>query len=116
MPTPSTIAITAATSDVLTMKKTSAAAMIAGRSPGAKWNSPARGTSLSSISTRPAATTEMAYCARLNAILWAGLRRSTSATRLASRRPASAVSTPPAISSATANVVDVVVSPSAPRV
>jgi hypothetical protein len=64
----------------------------------------------------PAASTAIAYCAMLNAILCAGLRRITSATRFATSSPTSAASAPPAISSANANVVDVVVSPSEPRV
>ena len=116
MLTPSTSASTAATSDVLTMKKTAAAARIAGRSSGAKWNWPSRGTSVSRPSTRAAASTAIEYCAMLNAILCAGLRRIRSAMRLASSSPASATSAPPAISIANANVVDVVVSPSEPRV
>ena len=93
-----------------------AARRIAGRSEG--WNCPcpyARGTSLSSPSTRPVAATVSVDCATLKPIFCGGLPRIPSDAAEASARPSAAAAGPAASTSANAKVVAVVISPSVPR-
>jgi hypothetical protein len=69
-----------------------------------------------SASTAAAAATEIEYWAALKATFCAGLRLTTSATTLAASRPTRATAGPPASISASAKQVEVVTSPSEPRV
>src|SRR5919197_1012886 len=109
--------MTVATSDELTTKKTAAATRMPGRSPGTKWTaSPERGTPVSRSSTSALAVTEIAYWQLLNSSLTGGLRRTTSAAKLAPPNAATAQAGPATSSVANANVPDVVTSPSTPRV
>ena len=106
-----------ATSEELTRKKTVAAARMPGRSEGAKWNcSPTRGTSVKAPSTSAAAVSVITYCEALNSSLSGALRWMTSAAKLAQISATTAHAGPAASRAANAKVVEVVTSPSAPRV
>ena len=68
------------------------------------------------ISSSDAAATEIAYCAALKAIFLTCLPLIVSAMMLAASRPAMPTAGPPASISASAKQVEVVTSPSDPRV
>ena len=104
------------TSALLTTKKTVATARMGIRSIGPNGSAPSRGMSVSVTRTSDAAATETEYWAALKAIFLTGLPLIVSATMLAPTRPASATAGPPASISASAKQVEVVTSPSDPRV
>jgi hypothetical protein len=89
--------------------------MIAGRSSGPNGTGPDSGTSVNTSSSEAAAT-ETAYCAALKATFLAGLPLIVSATMLPPTRPTIATAGPPASIIASAKHVEVVTSPSDPRV
>ena len=86
------------------------------RSLGSMCGTPERGMSVVSFRTAPDAATVIASCARLKADFLSSLRRCTSTTTLAMTSAISAASGPPASSAANMKHVEVVISPSAPRV
>src|SRR4051812_25544309 len=107
--------MTVATSAVLKMKNVAAASRMPGRSSGARCGA-GRGSPVASCMTAPAAAMVIAYCAMLNATFLSGLRRMPSGSRLAPASARDEASGPAAIIAASAKQVEVVTSPSAPRV
>jgi hypothetical protein len=88
-----------------------------GRSLGAKWNSASmRGTPVSPSNTSALAVSVTTYCAALKRSLSGALRWIRSAAKLAQIRATIAQAGPATSSAAKAKVVEVVTSPSAPRV
>ena len=114
--TPCASATTVDTSALLTTKKTVATARMGSRSSGPNGSSPARGMSVSRTRTTEAADTDTEYCAALKAIFLTALPLIVSAMMLAPIRPTSATAGPPASIRASAKQVEVVTSPSDPRV
>src|SRR6185295_16577716 len=109
--------MTVATSTELTTKKTEAAARMPGRSSGAKWNSaPTRGTPVRKCSATAAAVIVIAYWLLLKSSLVGALPRMASAAKLAPTSATNAQAGPATSMAANANVVEVVTSPSTPRV
>src|SRR4051812_30843703 len=109
--------MTVATSTELTTKKTEAAARMPGRSEGAKWNSaPTRGAPVSRFSVTAAAVSVIAYWLLLNSSLVGALPRIESAAKLAPTSATNAHAGPATSIAAKAKVVEVVTSPSTPRV
>ena len=115
--TPWASATTVDTSALLTTKKIVAIPRIAGRSSGPNGRPLAWPSGMSvKCSSTEAAATETAYCAALKASFLAGLPLIRSATMQAPTRPTMATAGPPASISASAKQVEVVTSPSDPRV
>ena len=75
-----------------------------------------RGTSVKTASTAAAAVSEITYCEALNSSFSGALRWMTSAAKLAQISATTAHAGPATSRIANANVVEVVTSPSAPRV
>ena len=98
---------------LLTTKKVSAAAPIAGRSAASKWTMPVTcGRSDSSDSTAPAAPKESVYCAMLKAERQAERLRARSVTSEPTTWASAATGAPQQISAAKEKVVEVLISAS----